>query len=211
MFAGLLKTRAYSKRHYVFVMAFAILLGLLLYTAEPYIRHYFTESALESVGVGENKPVLKNEYNRSAPTRLVISKINLDTTFVTPLGLLPDQTVSVPNSYTQVGWYSGGVTPGEIGPSVILGHVDSKEGPAVFYSLGQLKEGDDIEITREDGTIAKFKVTKLQRYLQSNFPTLDVYGPTDQAVLRLVTCTGIFNKGEQRYSHNLIVFAELVV
>jgi sortase (surface protein transpeptidase) len=129
---------------------------------------------------------------------------------VQPLGLLPDQTVGVPNSYTEVGWYSGGVSPGEVGPSVILGHVDSVDGPAIFYSLGQVKVDDEIEVIREDGTIAKFKVTSLERHSQSDFPTMDVYGPVDKAVLRLVTCSGQFDRGSQRYSHNLIVFAELV-
>ncbi len=205
MLSGLLKTRAYSKRHYVLVMAFAIVLTGA-YFVEPYIKAHFTSSETTEVTQSNTR---SSEYARSAPVRLVVPALKLDTTFVPPLGLLPDQTVGVPNSYTEVGWYSGGVSPGEIGPAVILGHVDSKDGPAVFYSLGQLKEGDDIEITRDDGTVATFSVTKLQRYPQSNFPTLDVYGPTDEAVLRLVTCTGIFNKGEQRYSHNLVVFAHL--
>lgn len=207
MVSGLFKTRAYSKRHYVLVMMFAILLagGLFIVnapSAKTDVAKYITEEIITSA-------TTTNEYGRAVPTRLVIPKINLDTTFVPPLVLLPDQTVSVPGNYTQVGWYGGGVTPGEIGSSVILGHLDSVAGPAVFYSLGQLKEGDEIEITRDDGTVAKFTVTKLQRVLQSNFPTMDVYGPTDDAQLRLVTCSGVFNKITQRYSHNLIVFASL--
>jgi sortase (surface protein transpeptidase) len=207
MLTGLFQTRAYSKRHYVIVMAFAIVLVLGLFMVEPYIRDYFKDA-----GIPENTEKVQNksEYARSAPVRLVIPALKIDTTFVSPLGLNSDQTVDVPDSFTSVGWYSGGATPGEIGPAVVLGHVDSKDGPAVFFSLGQLKVGDDIEITRDDGTVAKFVVTKLERHPQSNFPTLDVYGPTDTSTLRLITCSGIFNRGEQRYSHNLVVYADLV-
>jgi sortase (surface protein transpeptidase) len=139
----------------------------------------------------------------------VIPKIELDTTFVPPLGLNPDKTVSVPDNYIQVGWYSGGATPGEVGPSVILGHVDSFEGPAVFYKLGKLEAGDEVTITRADGTIAVFEVIDTERYSQDAFPTEKVYGPIDFAGLRLITCTGTFNKAEQKYSHNTVVYAKL--
>lgn len=211
MLTGLLKTRAYSKRHYVLVMAFAIVLIAVLWVAVPYVDRYFYGIAPEYVNTPTEEAVVNNgDYGRSAPTRLVIPSLDMDTTFVQPLGLLPDQTIGVPNSYTEVGWYSGGVSPGEVGPSVILGHVDSLDGPAIFYSLGQMKVGDEIEVTRADGTIAKFTVTKMERHPQSDFPTMDVYGPTDGAALRLVTCSGSFDKGSQRYSHNLVVFAELI-
>lgn len=203
MVTGLFKTRAYSKRHYALVMAFAIvLIGATFFLLRAEWGSTVNENA--------TKAPAESPFARSAPTRLEIPSINLDTTFVPPLGLLPDQTISVPDSYTKVGWYSGGSTPGENGPAVILGHVDSKEGPAVFYSLGQLNEGDEIKVTRTDGTIAVFSITRLQRYPQVNFPTVDVYGPTDGPTLRLVTCTGTFDKGEQKYSHNLVVYAQLL-
>ncbi|MBY0538335.1 class F sortase [Patescibacteria group bacterium] len=209
MFTGFQKTRAYSKRHYVLVMAFAIVL-VVVWVAVPYIDRYVNDVNQE-VATETIEPVVHNgEFARSAPVRLVIPSLGMDTTFVQPLGLLPDQTIGVPNSYTEVGWYSGGVSPGEVGPSVILGHVDSVDGPAIFYSLGQMEVGDEIEVTRADGTIAKFAVTRMERHPQSDFPTMDVYGPTDTAALRLVTCSGSFDKGAQRYSHNLIVFAELI-
>ncbi|MES2966743.1 MAG: class F sortase [Patescibacteria group bacterium] len=209
MMTGLLQTRAYSKRHYVLVMAFAIVLIGLVYATIVYVQPFKGGNEVPTTIETTNGIEKQSLFARSAPTRLVIPAINLDTTFVPPLGLLPDQTIAVPDSYTQVGWYSGGATPGEIGPAVILGHVDTKDGPAVFYSLGQLTEGDEIQILREDGTTAIFEVTKLQRYPQINFPTLAVYGPTDDATLRLVTCTGTFDKREQTYSHNLVVFATL--
>jgi sortase (surface protein transpeptidase) len=150
-----------------------------------------------------------SSFARFAPTVLTIPKLNLETTFVEPLGLNEDQTVSIPDSYEQVGWYKYGATPGEIGSAVILGHVDSVDGPAVFFSLGQLEKGDEINVQREDGTTATFVVDDLVRYPQNAFPTEKVYGNTNTATLKLVTCTGLFNKGEQRYSHNLVVYATL--
>jgi sortase (surface protein transpeptidase) len=200
---GFLKTKVHSTRHYVIVMAFAVVLIFM-------VGNFFVASRIEYINnSNSNKQMVESPFARSNPTQLIIPSLGIDTTFVLPLALLPDQTVAVPDSYTQVGWYEGGATPGEIGPAVILGHVDSKEGPAVFYPLGQLKVGEEIEVTRADGTKVLFVVTKLQRYPQSNFPTLDVYGPTTIPTLRLVTCTGTFDKGEQRYSHNLVVYAEL--
>ena len=144
------------------------------------------------------------------PTKLSIPKLKIETTFEKPLGLAPDGAIEIPESYTQVGWYEHGPTPGEYGPAVILGHVDSVSGPAVFFPLGQLEAGDDIFIDRADGSVAHFIVERLERYEQIAFPTAKVYGDIDHAGLRLITCSGTFIKGEQRYTHNLVVYAKLV-
>lgn len=144
------------------------------------------------------------------PVHLRIPKIDLDTTFEKALGINQDRTVQVPDSFDQVGWYKYGPTPGELGPAVVLGHVDSYQGPAVFWSLGQLEEGDEIYIDRVDGTVATFTVEYLERHEQADFPTSKVYGNLDYAGLRLITCSGVYDHGSQRYSHNLIVFARLV-
>ncbi len=208
MLAGFGKTRAYSTRHYALVMAFAIVLTSALYFFSPYLMTFVSFNGRENEPRAE--VTTPSPFTRSAPIRLEIPAINLDATFVPPLGLLPDQTISVPDSYSQVGWYNGGATPGENGPAVILGHVDSFDGPAVFFSLGQLTVGDEINVTREDGTTATFTVTHLKRYPQVNFPTLEVYGPTATPTLRLVTCTGLFDRGKQKYTHNLVVYAALI-
>jgi sortase (surface protein transpeptidase) len=193
-------------------MAFAVV-GLLLIFVNPLqelLRSQFHSGAPVADTATSNSATTTG-LSRMAPVRIKIPSIKLDTTFVPPLSLTADRTVTVPNSYTEVGWYSGGAAPGEVGPAVILGHIDSKTGPAVFYSLGQVTVGDTVEITRSDGSVALFEITELQRYPQSNFPTLAVYGPTDFAALRLVTCTGTFDRGEQRYSHNLVVYAKLKI
>lgn len=143
------------------------------------------------------------------PVHLSIPAIGVEADFEAPLGVDPSGEIETPATYEQVGWYKYGPTPGELGPSVILGHVDSFEGPAVFWSLGQLKSGDEIIIAREDAEDAVFEVTALERVEQTTFPTQKVYGNIDHAGLRLITCTGTYDHGTLRYSHNLIVYAKL--
>lgn len=145
----------------------------------------------------------------SNPTRLRIPKIEVDAAFESPLGVDENKEIQVPEGYETVGWYKYGPTPGELGPAVILGHVDSYKGPAVLYSLGKLEVGDEILIDREDGTTATFEVIEMERESQNDFPTRKVYGDLDYAGLRLITCTGVYNHGTLRYSHNLIVYAKL--
>ncbi len=178
---------------------------------------FFTISILsgqkDQVGVPlpvEESPQAVLAFPSSEPTRLRIPALKLNTTFVEPLGLLENGEAAVPDSYGEVGWYKYSPTPGSVGPAVIFGHVDSYTGPAVFFSLGQLKPDDDIYIERADGTTAHFKVESMERPAQSEFPTARVYGDIDHAGLRLITCTGIYVRGTQRYTHNLIVYARLV-
>jgi hypothetical protein len=146
----------------------------------------------------------------SNPTRLKIPSVGMNTTFRGPLGLEKDGSVSVPDSYTEIGWYEYGPTPGERGPSVVLGHVDSLTGPAVFYPLKQVEIGDEIFIDREDGLTAVFEVFDIENLSQNEFPTERVYGNLAYAGLRLITCTGTYDKKVLKYSHNLIVYAKLV-
>ncbi len=190
------------KRHYASVMTFVVvvcMVGTAIFFAKPQLTHDDnTENILPPAPLA-----------RSMPVHLRIPKINVDTVFEAPLALNDDQTVSVPRAYDTVGWYVNGATPGEIGPAVILGHVDSYEGPAVFYSLGQLKKGDLIEVDRADGSTVVFVVEELIRYSQEEFPTERVYGVTETSTLRLITCTGVFNQGKERYSHSLVVYATL--
>ncbi len=199
------------EHHYVRVMVFGVVVGMIsvsLFLLQP--TSINQEGFIESVHKEATTTSPTQTFARSMPVHLRIPKINVDATFEAPLELNADQTVSVPEAYDTVGWYVHGATPGEVGPAVILGHVDSYQGPAVFYSLGKLVKGDRIEIDRADGTTAVFLVDELIRYSQDNFPTEDVYGVTETPSLRLVTCTGVFNKGKQRYSHNLVVYASLV-
>lgn len=196
-------------RHYVRVVTVVVLGASIatLMVIDLGQRGQRTENTdLGSTDAPQNAYVLSG----SKPVRLTIPSINVDALFEEPLGLNADQGIEVPDSFDSVGWYEHGPTPGELGPAVVLGHVDSVSGPAVFYSLGQLTPGDTIAITREDGSVAVFRVTGLARYEQEGFPTELVYGDLDHAGLRLVTCSGIYDRGAQRYSHNLVVYAALI-
>ena len=200
-----------TTRRYVHVVAFVVfgmcLGALLMLEAYPYLE--VRRALLSGESVMDASSGTPYTLNRAIPINLRIPTISVDTTFSEPLGLNDDQTISVPKSYEEVGWYKLGASPGEMGTAAILGHVDSYQGPAVFFSLGQLAPGDSIFVTRADGTEAEFEVEYFERYKQDEFPTERVYTPTSYASLRLITCSGIFSKGEQRYTHNLVVYARL--
>jgi len=151
--------------------------------------------------------ITAHEEAATQPVRLRIPAVNIDTTFESPIGLNADRSIEVPDSYEQVAYYKHGPVPGEQGPAVILGHVDSYEGNAVFWSLRWLTAGDMIYVDRADGTTVTFEVTALEDHAQQGFPTEKVYGDLDHAGLRLVTCSGNYDHTALRYSHNLIVFA----
>lgn len=194
--------------------ALALILGVVFAGVAGMLLLSFATRSPESFvspEVATNTPSETETVTESAlPARLRIPHISVDAAFGTPLGLTATQEVEVPEDDWEVGWYQYGPRPGEIGPAVVLGHVDSYLGPAVFYPLGQLVPGDRIYIDRADGTTVTFAVTALERYPQSDFPTAAVYGDIDHAGLRLVTCSGIYDRGVARYTHNLVVYAKLV-
>jgi hypothetical protein len=139
-----------------------------------------------------------------APTRLRIKTIGLDS----PLETLHvvKRALQPPERFDRAGWYAEGTAPGDIGPAVIAGHVDSTSGPAVFYRLRELVPGDTIEV-RRGGALVRFTVTRTAWYPKSAFPTGAVYGPTPDRQLRLITCGGVFNHALRSYRDNLVVYA----
>lgn len=159
----------------------------------------------ELSGQGAHGPSL----HRSDPIRLDIPAVGVHTRLLR-LGLNGDGSLEVPWRPLLAGWYEGSPTPGERGPAVIAGHVDSLEtGPAVFYRLGELTPGDTIRVSRRDGSRARFRVTAVRSYLKSDFPTRTVYGNTAAATLRLITCAD-WDQQAQEYAGNLVVFADFV-
>lgn len=113
--------------------------------------------------------------------------------------------------YDDAAWYRHSPTPGELGPAILLGHVDSAaNGPSVFFRLGELRRGDRVSVTRADDTVAVFVVDEVQRYAKDNFPTDTVYGDIDHAGLRIITCGGAFDDAAGHYLDNVVVFASLV-
>lgn len=142
------------------------------------------------------------------PTRVRIGKIDVDATII-DLGLNPDRTLEVPEDIRLTGWWTGRSVPGEDGPSIVVGHVDSAaQGPGVFWRLRELDVGDLIHVERSDGSIAEFRVTETELILKDEFPTDKVYGSTEGSKLRLITCGGDFDYGKRSYLGNLIVYAE---
>ncbi|SDL54417.1 Sortase family protein [Geodermatophilus siccatus] len=115
-----------------------------------------------------------------------------------------------PDDFARAGWFAGGAVPGDVGPAVVAGHVDSVDGPAVFSRLRDLAPGDEVLVDRADGTTARFTVTGVGRYPKDDFPTEAVYGPTPRAELRLVTCGGDFDRSRRSYEDNVVVFARQV-
>ncbi|NEK95469.1 class F sortase [Modestobacter muralis] len=148
----------------------------------------------------------------SVPTRLDIPAIGVASDLL-QLGLNPDDTVEVPplSKDSPAGWYQYSVAPGEVGPAVVLGHVDSAEyGPGVFFELGALLPGDSVSVTRADGVTAVFRVDRVASYPKAAFPTDEVYGDTARPELRLITCGGTFDSDSRSYLDNVIVFASFV-
>lgn len=149
---------------------------------------------------------------RSAPIALRIPAIDV-TSAVKPVGLNPDHTVQTPplSKDSYAGWYKYSPTPGSLGPAIILGHIDSAAyGPAVFFRLGDLRQGDAVYVTRADGTIALFRIERVVEYAKNTFPTLEVYGNIDHAGLRLITCGGKFDFSTRNYEDNIVAYASLV-
>lgn len=160
-----------------------------------------TPSATAPAGGGPALPA-------SRPTELAIPSIGVHGALL-DLGLNKDGSVQVPGKPLQAGWFHGSPTPGQAGPSVILGHVDSyATGPAVFYKLGAMKPHQQIRVTRADGKVAVFSVDAVRSYAKKDFPTLDVYGNTPDPQLRLITC-GDWNARTHAYDGNIVVFAHL--
>jgi sortase (surface protein transpeptidase) len=141
------------------------------------------------------------------PTRVRIPSIGVDSS-LQELGRAPDQTIEVPADPGTAGWWSGGPRPGSTGPAVLVGHVDSRTGPAVFFRLGELQPGDEVFVDRADATTARFVVSSLGRYEKALFPSDLVYYPTLEPEIRLVTCGGPFDPSTGHYRDNLVVFAD---
>lgn len=208
------KIVSYSKKHItrqhirmlafvLFFLSFAIFVwwgtGMKTFQVHKEVQNFTSTSSVTTTLYASS----------SKPTQLEIPSINLSTVFEEPVGLNEDGSIAVPKENETVAWYENGPTPGALGPSIILGHVDSINGPAIFYSLGQVSQGDKVRVTREDGSITVFSIYELERVEQNTFPNLKVYGPTPYAEVRLITCSGTYNRNTNRYSHNLIVYARL--
>ncbi|NIL90418.1 hypothetical protein RhoFasSB10_02743 [Rhodococcus fascians] len=145
----------------------------------------------------------------SPPERIEIDAIGVDSD-VMDLGLLPDGAMEVPPGGFPAGWYTGSPVPGQLGPSIVAGHVDWAGSPGVFYRLRELEQGDDVSVTAEDGSTVRFVVSAVEQYPKDAFPTQKVYGDLDHPGLRLITCGGQFDSDVASYEDNIVVYADRV-
>ena len=136
---------------------------------------------------------------------LEIDTIAVSTSLV-KLGLMPDRTVEVPSNADLAGWFRRGPKPGRRGSAVILGHVDSVEGPAVFARLQELRPGDLVQVERADGSTVRFEVRRSVTYANDKFPANRVYGAQGARRLNLVTCGGVYDASRGGYQSNLVVY-----
>lgn len=144
----------------------------------------------------------------AAPTSVTIPTISAHSELI-DLGKNSDGTLEVPDDYRTAGWYTGAVPPGQIGSAVIVGHVDSYRGPGIFFRLGDLRPGDEVQVARADHTTAVFTVDGVQKYPKDDFPTAAVYADVPYPGLRLITCGGDFDRTSLNYLSNIVVFATL--
>jgi LPXTG-site transpeptidase (sortase) family protein len=142
------------------------------------------------------------------PVRIVIPAIAVSAPVI-PLHLNRNRTLQVPKSFSQTGWFVGGPEPGENGAAVIVGHVDSKSGPAVFYRLRALRRGDVIKVVLKNKSTVRFVVRSTRKVPKKRFPTKLVYGKTKDPTLRLITCDGRFDRSTGHYVDNHLVFASI--
>ena len=173
-----------------------------------------TTSTSASVGLAVPVPLVVGLVLRtSAPVALKIPAIGVNS-HVQLLGQNTDGSVQVPLPgsvhYNEAGWYRYSPAPGSLGPAIIVGHLDSMSGPSVFFRLGSLRKNDTVLITRADGSVAVFAVDDVRRYAKAIFPTQLVYGDTNHAALRLITCGGPIDPATGHYRDNVVVLASLV-
>jgi sortase (surface protein transpeptidase) len=182
-------------------------------------ERYFDEQAEQDIPAAALQPArapsnvrdyraARESETVAAPARVEVPSVGISSDLET-LGLADDGAIEVPHEWQQAGWYADGPRPGQQGPAVILGHVDSKAGPAVFHRLRELEPGAEIVITRDDGSQVTFAVDRVERHAKTRFPTDDVYFPTLEPTLRLVTCGGAFDHNTGHYTDNVVAFASL--
>jgi hypothetical protein len=194
------------------ILAMAITVtGLLAVTGRPGHPPGTTAAAPDGLTPAGAPASLPRPVTPTAPlpVALQIPAIGVRTGLI-QLGLTQQGTLQVPSSPSVAGWYTGSPRPGEIGSSIIAGHIDSYQGPGVFYRLRELHPGDRIYVRQTGGSLAVFRVTEVRQYPKAKFPTADVYGPVPDAELHLITCGGTFDYATHNYLSNIVVYSTQV-
>ncbi|WP_161972633.1 class F sortase [Curtobacterium sp. HSID17257] len=157
---------------------------------------------------GFQDPAAPAARSTATPVRVEIPAIGVSSG-LEDLGRGSAGELDPPKDWDSAGWFADGIVPGQVGPAVIAGHVDSPTSAAVFFRLDELVAGDEIHVSMSDGSDRTFTVERSERAAKSAFPTSDVYGSSPTPQLRLITCDGTFDTATGHYTDNLIVFADL--
>lgn len=171
-----------------------------------------TPTATVTVPAPIDTPVVERpvDAGRGAPpVQITVADLGIDQRLI-GLRVTSDRRLQVPESYADIGWWSDGPTPGDAGAALMVGHVDSTDGPAVFYHLSTLEQGAVIAVRRADGRTVRFAVTGRQSFPKDDFPDELVYRTEGKPSLHLVTCGGSFDRESGHYRDNVVVFAELI-
>jgi len=199
-----------ARRHALFLLLAVLALAAPIYVgAATLVGRQIEANAPHTVWYVPTKLDLQPELDVGAgpPSRLRIPSLKVDTGLES-LGMDQAGALQAPTKYEEAGWFVNGTPPGDAGPAVIAGHVDSRTGPAVFYRLHELKPGAQIQVQRGQIWLT-FNVTAVEKYPKNKFPSAKVYGPTPVAELRLITCGGTFDTARNSYRDNVVVYAVL--
>lgn len=195
-----------------FAGVFLVLGGALAIVIALLVQQHAPAPAASAAGDTGPRAAKGPVLGASPPVSVSIPAIGVDSKLLR-LGRNKDGTIQVPSLVTsadEAAWYKYSATPGQAGASVIEGHVDSYQGPAVFFRLGALRPGNRIDVALADGITAVFRVTGVREYAKDKFPAETVYGPADYAALRVITCGGDFDPTTGHYLSSVVVFASLI-
>lgn len=170
------------------------------------------QSSSTPLSPGPTTPTGRAPLGASAPVKISIPSIGVHSK-VLPIGLTAGGALAVPQpgqNLDKAAWFKNSPTPGQSGPSIIEGHLDSEKGPSVFFKLGKMRPGNKIEVTRADGVVAVFTVDAVRDYPKQAFPTRLIYGSANlsRPELRLITCSD-FDASIGHHTGNEVVFAHL--
>ncbi|AQQ55626.1 class F sortase [Planococcus lenghuensis] len=167
------------------------------------------ETRVEVPGVTANTPEPAVEVAGITPVAIELPAIG-EKAEVIEVGQTEEGAMEAPSNIYQIGWYAPGTKPGSSGNAVMAGHVDGLTSPGTFYNLKKLEPGDEIHITGTSGMKLTFVVTDKKSYVPEEAPLEEIFGPSSESRLNLITCTGVFNDDTGLYEERLVVYTELV-
>jgi len=185
-----------------------VALGLVVVAVGVSSSAWLAQAGTGSARGAPNHQVSAARTQMPIPVRISIPAIGVNARVI-PLGLNPDHTIQVPTNFADTGWFRPGPEPGEQGAAVVVGHLESRSGPGVFFRLRELRAGDVITIHLQDRSAVRFVAKSMMRVPKNRFPTRRVYARTTKPTLRLITCAGKLNWATGRHPDNYIVFASL--